>query len=52
MEGVYGVVLSENPNVGVDEEWDRVGRAVACYAVGVDAGLVGFVSENRHDVWK
>ena len=25
---------------------------MVCYVVGVDAGLVGFVSKDGHDVWK
>ena len=46
------MVLSENQNVDIDEEWDSVGKAMVCYMVGVDAGLVGFVSENGYDVWE
>ena len=46
------MVLSENQDVDVDEEWDRVGKVVVCYVVGVDAALVGFVSENGNDVWE
>jgi len=44
---VYGVVLSENQNIGVDEEWDRVGEMVVFFVVDVSVGLVDFVSGNE-----